>query len=49
MERPALIVDGAAWEALEAACLNGARMPSMADELATERNTLRSRVAGSRM
>ncbi len=31
------------------AALNGARMPSMAEEVATERNTLRWRTAGSRM
>jgi len=29
--------------------LNGARMPSMADEVATERNTLSRRTVGSRM
>lgn len=30
------------------AVLNGARMPSMADEVATDRSTPRARVAGSR-
>lgn len=35
-------------EPLRASRLNGARMPSMADEVATFRTTLRSRAAGSR-
>ena len=33
---------------LRASRLNGARMPSMADEVATFRTTVRSRTAGSR-
>ncbi len=34
--------------ALDVARLNGARMPSMADDVATERSTLRWRCSGSR-
>ena len=34
---------------LAASLWNGLRIPSIADELATERRTLRSRTAGSRM
>ena len=37
-----------AHKGVTAACLNGAWIPSMAEELATEANTLRRRAAGSR-
>lgn len=34
--------------ACEDFCLNGARMPSMAEELETDVTTMRSRILGSR-
>lgn len=47
-DRAGLVVLDLAFFAARAICLKGVRMPSMAEELATDRNTLRLRRTGSR-
>lgn len=44
-----MAIGDAGFTSLPVFALKGARIPSMADDVATERNTLRSRVTGSRM